>query len=58
MDRLIDLKRELKVFVGKIENSSHRLFFKFYYLGGSNWEEVATLWGMMCSESMGYIEKR
>lgn len=45
VDRLIDLKRELKSFVDKIENSSHRLLLEFRYLGGSNWEEVAAIMG-------------
>ena len=45
IDQLIDLKRELASFVSKIDNSSHRLLLELRYLGGSTWEEVATVMG-------------
>ncbi len=45
IDQLIDLKRELTMFVAEIENPSHRLLLELRYLGESTWEEVAAIMG-------------
>ena len=45
IDQLIDLKRELANFVAEIENPSYQLLLELRYLGGSTWEEVASMMG-------------